>query len=245
MPLFVYIYNLYKFKRIHKVGKPRSLFIGYIVLGALHLLGFAFGWEQLVFFTKPVLLLLLMVIVALTPSVKHKNTLLLALLFSWLGDTFLLFQSFNELFFILGLSAFFLAHVFYIFLFKRLIETQPGQLFKFMIIGLVVSYLVLFLYLLTPYLDDMLIPVYAYGVIISLMLYFAFMLFKSYTNKAGLITLFGALLFTASDSILGVNKFHEPVPYAGISIMLPYILAQGAIVWGILSLLTVKIKLVK
>lgn len=227
-----------------KANLIHPLFWGYFLLGGVHLLGFALGWELLVFYTKPLLLLTLILVVFKQASFQHKNTLLFALVFSWFGDTFLLFQSTDEWFFILGLSSFFLAHVFYIFLFKRLIQNKPGQLYKFMIIGLVASYLALFLYLLTPYLGEMLIPVYAYSMIISLMLYFAFMLFKSRTNRGGLITLFGALLFTASDSILGVNKFYDSLPNAGIMIMLPYILAQGAIVWGVLSLLNVKSKIV-
>ena len=39
-----------------------------------------------------------------------------------------------------------------------------------------------------------------------------------------------------SDSILALNKFHEPLPFSNISIMLTYALAQLLIVIGILKL---------
>ena len=43
---------------------------------------------------------------------------------------------------------------------------------------------------------------------------------------------FGALMFVLSDSLLAINKFLEPLPYAGISIMLTYCAAQYFIVTG-------------
>ena len=52
---------------------------------------------------------------------------LFALLFSLLGDVLLMFQEKKPIFFLLGLSAFLIAHIFYIIFFHK-VRPQLGQL---------------------------------------------------------------------------------------------------------------------
>ena len=51
------------------------------------------------------------------------------------------------------------------------------------------------------------------------------------------VTIFGGLfwgvmLFVVSDTLIAFNKFSEPIPYARLSIMLTYLLAQLLIAWN-------------
>ncbi|MBW3087017.1 hypothetical protein KEM60_03247 [Austwickia sp. TVS 96-490-7B] len=49
------------------------------------------------------------------------------------------------------------------------------------------------------------------------------------------LLLVGAILFGVSDTVLALNRFHAPRPYAGLVVLSLYHLAQGAIVIGALS----------
>ncbi len=101
-------------------------------------------------------------------NVTKRNWIILALFFSWLGDVLLMFQVKNELFFILGLSAFLLAHIFYIlfFHFIRLKEKIP---FNSIFLLVVIVYYVILMSWLSPYLGALTLPVRVYGIVISLM----------------------------------------------------------------------------
>ena len=57
---------------------------------------------------------ILLVAVYFSEGFTTKKVLLTALTFSWIGDVVLLFASKGEIYFILGLVAFLISHVFYI-----------------------------------------------------------------------------------------------------------------------------------
>jgi len=160
-----------------------------------------------------------------------KKWILFALFFSWSGDVLLMFQGQKDIFFLLGLSSFLLAHIFYIIFFYkvRLAEKIKSNLWLLLIVIVYYAALITWLF---PYLHDMKWPVCIYGVVISIMFMLAMhMLFIS--NKiAGKWMMTGALLFVISDSILAVNKFYQAFEAAGIVIMLTYGLAQFLIVEG-------------
>ena len=82
----------------------------------------------------------------------------------------------------------------------------------------------------------MLIPVIVYMLAILSMSTSAF-LRKDKVNilSYGLVFL-GAIFFMISDSILALNKFHQPIPWSNISIMVTYAMAQYLIVIGVLKL---------
>src|SRR5204862_2544366 len=69
------------------------------------------------YISKPLLMPLLLVFFILQTKFfasSLKKWVVLALLFSWGGDVLLMFESMNGNFFILGLVAFLIAHIFYI-----------------------------------------------------------------------------------------------------------------------------------
>jgi uncharacterized membrane protein YhhN len=166
-----------------------------------------------------------------TITTALKKWILLALFFSWAGDIILMFQDKQELFFLLGLGSFLLAHVFYIVFFHN-IRVKENVKSNILLLLPVVIYYAFLISWLSPYLGDKKIPVRIYGIVISFMLLLALHMMFIKNKTAGRLMLFGALLFVISDSILAINKFYESFEAAGILIMLSYGLAQLFIVQG-------------
>jgi len=160
-----------------------------------------------------------------------KKYILAALFFSWAGDVLLMFVPKDEIFFMLGLSAFLIAHIFYIVFFHhiRVKETVKGNPWLMVI---VVVYYGALITLLSPYLADMKWPVRVYGIVISFMFMLAMHMLFIKNKIAGKWMMIGALLFVVSDSVLAINKFYQPFDAAGIVIILTYGLAQLFIVQG-------------
>jgi uncharacterized membrane protein YhhN len=156
---------------------------------------------------------------------------LAALLFSLLGDFLLMFERNGSIFFLLGLSAFLIAHIFYIIFFHKVRVKENVKSNPWLLV-LVAIYYAALINLLAPHLADMKIPVLIYGVVISFMCMLAMHMLFIKNKTAGQWMMVGALLFVMSDSILAINKFYQPFEAAGVLIMLTYGLAQFFIVEG-------------
>lgn len=186
------------------------------------------------YFTKPLVVISLIVyFISQTSSVQSglKKWILLALVFSLGGDILLLFESEDSVFFLLGLSSFLIAHIFYIvfFHFVRIRENIAGNILLLLV---VVIYYTALMTILSPYLENMKLPVRIYGVVISFMLLLALHTGFIKIKKASLMMITGAVLFIISDSLLALNKFYTSFDYAGIGVMLTYGLAQLFIAEG-------------
>lgn len=173
------------------------------------------------FLTKP---LLVPVIIAIYLSETHVKTdlnrlFLGGLIFSFLGDTFLLFNWG----FLPGLGSFFLAHVLYILSFVKFRLTNIYGSLPFLLL-----YLAFLLYFLHPYLHEMEIPVVIYGTALSTMAYFSLR-----TKNAWFIS--GAFLFVVSDSLLSFNLFVEYTATMGQVVMATYVAAQYCLIRGMIS----------
>ena len=187
------------------------------------------------FIFKPAIMLTL-IGYYLSMAPQRNLKVLCALFFCWVGDFLLMFTDRGELFFMLGLVAFLIGHLFYIFSFNQLVWPPAGNLlptqkaryaFPIMLAGTGLM-VVLF-----PSLDTMKIPVLIYSIVLMLMACYA--LFRlGRTSKASFLWVFmGALIFMLSDSLLAINKFHTNFQLASIAIMLTYISAQFMIVRGV------------
>jgi uncharacterized membrane protein YhhN len=210
------------------------------IASVAELLAHVFNWPDVRLISKPFLLILLTV--WYIASSRNKNQflstmLLAALIFSWGGDVLLMGT--GDLYFMLGLGSFLLAHVFYIFTFRQFrneYETNALQglqriRFAFPII-LFGTGLVIILY---PNLGGLTVPVLIYAGVLTVMVLNALFRFGR-TNASSFAYVFGgAILFMISDSILAINKFLEPIEGGGIWIMLTYIAAQFSIVKGLLK----------
>ena len=177
---------------------------------------------ELRFFTKPLLLPILVVMYCLQVKSEksHLDKLFFAgLILSFFGDLFLLFKWG----FLPGLGSFLLAHVFYIISFKKKLQKSIWKFWP-IILGLYATILLAFLF---PYLKEMKIPVIIYAIVIATMMYNAIK-----THKKNLII--GALLFLISDTLLSVYLFMHPLIILNLLVMATYLGAQWFLVKGIL-----------
>lgn len=144
------------------------------------------------------------------------------LLFSGSGDIIL--QLDGAGYFVYGLGAFLIAHLFYIAAFIRQPEISRSRLPVPLVICV---YGIIMGVVLFPHLGDMLIPVAVYLLIILSMGISAAL---GTTNHPLVVA--GALLFIISDSLIATNRFLVPVPLSGLLIMTTYYMAQFLITVG-------------
>lgn len=171
----------------------------------------------------------------LSAGAKKANYKLIAagLLFSWLGDIFLLIKSERPVFFIAGLLSFLITHAFYIVYFLSIKSAAPSLLHRRPLYVLIVAaYGFALGWLLLPRLGGLKIPVVFYAVVICSMLLCSIHSYLKVKKTAAKYLVTGAVLFLLSDSLLAINKFHEPFFLAGFWIMLSYCAAQYCIVKG-------------
>src|SRR5690606_12639658 len=152
------------------------LLIAELICGSVESLA---SWH---YFTKPSLLTAL--IVYFYYYSKHNSTtktmILLALVFSLMGDVFLMFVEVSANYFMFGLVSFFLTHVFYILVFWKRRNSTINATGLMAILGL---YAIGFFYLLKNHLSHLLIPVIFYIMIILTMVLTAFLRQKEVSKK--------------------------------------------------------------
>ncbi|MEY3500930.1 MAG: hypothetical protein RL308_2599 [Bacteroidota bacterium] len=210
---------------------------GFLGISIFYLLLIVTDNDAVAWFIKPFLLPFLILYVYSQESFFVKKFLLIALTFSWIGDVVLLFANQGEFYFIMGLLCFLTAHVFYCVLFSKLGISSAHKKSAVFWLGfiMVVFYLRGLLIVLLPKLGDLKLPVGVYSLVLSLMLLFAWRGYFTWKKPASLFLLFGAMAFVASDSLLAVNKFYEPIANASFLIMITYLVAQFGIVFGVVS----------
>lgn len=189
-----------------------------LIMGLVYI----FLLHSLVFKLIPMALILIYAWIHASSAKKRYAMLTLSgLFFCMLGDGLLHW-------FLIGLTAFLVGHLFYLSAFATRWTFRPIRMSALLPIALYAAFMGWRLY---HGLQDggnlgMLFPVLAYLVVISSMGFFAIM-------SASLPAACGALLFIVSDSILAWNKFIADVPYSGILIMATYYGAQFLIATSI------------
>jgi uncharacterized membrane protein YhhN len=173
------------------------------------------------------------------PKQQRSFGVLLAVAFSNLGDSFLLYEHKNSFYFMAGLRAFLLAHGSYIVAYRqhRSVEFQ-NQLAGIQRIRLAFPVILAgtgLVVILYPHLGNLKFPVMLYAFILVVMVLTALYRFERTSISSFWMVFAGAMLFMVSDSILAINKFLTPVQYGGILIMLTYIGAQFLIVAGLIK----------
>ena len=212
--------------------KQRLFFFLFSVLSLAQVGCTYLGKEEIRMLTKPFIIPLLGITYYCALEKRSdffKDAILMALVFSWAGDVFLLFEKY----FIPGLICFLTAHIFYISFFIKTTSNKTSffKLRPVMLIA-VLAYLIELMQLLWPGLGEMKLPVLLYGITISTMLSAAIWQYQKLEDNTSLFLIIGAGFFVASDSILAINKFRNPFASAGMYIMVTYILAQLFIVLG-------------
>ncbi len=187
--------------------------------------------------TKPLILLSLLIYFGYSGKHLDKSTYFLtlaALILSFLGDVFLLFDSISNLYFILGLVSFLLAHLAYGFVFLKKWNKKPSWSIHIIALALISYGTALFLYLKSG-LGALTYPVILYVLGIMFMGISALRRIQKVNRKSFFFVFIGAVFFVISDSILAVHMFKQEIPWSSFLIMSTYALAQYLIVKGILS----------
>jgi len=145
-----------------------------------------------------------------------------ALLFCAAGDAALGYEDGENL--TIGLGLFLVAQVLFVVTFTRDFKVQkpriPGAIF-------LIAYAVLMAFILRPTLEDMALPVYVYLTVITVMGVAAAFRYPSSGLVVG-----GALFFIASDSMLAIAEFRDPLPASDYLVMITYYVAIFLIAYG-------------
>lgn len=170
------------------------------------------------------ILLLFGAVVASAPF-RGKWLLVAAVVFSGAGDVILdlTFQG-N---FIAGLVSFLTAHIFYVALFLKGAAVRRNMILPTVLAVAFPAAMAAFLW---PHLGQMQLPVAVYIGVISSML-----VTSLHRSRLNFTVIAGAIAFVISDSVLALNKFYSPFPWARYAIMATYYLAQYLIVTGVLQ----------
>ncbi|MEO6550346.1 MAG: lysoplasmalogenase [Ferruginibacter sp.] len=214
----------------------RKIIFVFWLLTLCDLLVIIFNEHPLHSVIKPLLMPALALALLYFPTLIGRIFIGTGLFFSWVGDIFLLLENYNSLFFIAGLVSFLLTHLCYIIYFLSIKNGLPSLLKSapFYCI-LVIGYGIGLVWLLYDHLGVLKIPVMIYAAIICSMLLCSIHIYLKAGAPANCYYVAGALLFVLSDSLLAINKFFEPIPLAGIWVMLSYCAAQFLIVSGFID----------
>ena len=201
---------------------PLLLNMLYAALAAAYMWLDARGDISLNFMLKILPLLLLCGWVLRVAPLRQHLSLLTALAFSMLGDVLLALD--GQRLFVFSLGAFLLAHLWYLLAMRPFAGHRPLLVLPYALFAGAV------LTLMWPGLGAMAVPVLGYICVILTMSYGTWC---SSRRNAWLIG--GGLLFIGSDCLIGLNRFWQPLPGAGLWIMLSYYAAQYALVRGFLT----------
>jgi uncharacterized membrane protein YhhN len=145
------------------------------------------------------------------------------LAFSLAGDVLLLTP---DRFFTLGLSAFLLTHIAYLFAFTR--DTRfPARLGVWILYLLFAACCNFLLFSRLP--AGLLLPVAVYSVFLVSMAAQAMGRSSLLRTVSARFAAIGALLFVLSDGLLACDRFYQPLPLAPLLVLLPYYAAQWLI----------------
>ena len=158
---------------------------------------------------------------------QENKYFIVGLIFSACGDFILDYN--RQGWFIFGLAAFFIAHLFYL----SSLQPRLKKLLELKILTLAVIYLsfgIAMLILLADGLGTMFIPVLAY---MAVLLFMAIATILS--NKANIWLTVGGISFVLSDSLIGFDKFYLPIEHSHFFVMISYYFAQFALLKGMLK----------
>lgn len=216
--------------------KALRFFYLFVAAAALHVGAEALSVFWLAASTKtlPLALLFISFYLEVSTRSRFKGYILSGLLFSLLGDLLLLLARLNETYFLLGLSSFLAAHIFYILAFSGYAKRRPPgyvQAAPWAVLPFAVYVVGISLWWWGD-LGGLRIPVAAYSLVITAMGISALNLRNAAPGPVFLTLLAGAVFFILSDTMIAVEKFKVSIPLSRIWIMATYFLAQGCIAWA-------------
>lgn len=145
-----------------------------------------------------------------------------ALLFCAAGDAALGYEDGENL--TIGLGLFLVAQILFVVTFTRDFKSQNSRISGAVFL---IAYAMVMALVLRPKLEDMALPVYLYLTVITVMGITAV-----FRHPTSLPVIFGAFFFIASDSMLAIAEFRDPLPASDYLVMITYYLAIFLIACG-------------
>lgn len=213
------------------------LLIAAFVFAGLEALALQKNWFKLEIVAKPAVMLCLFFWLLLTVGLEGAVFWFgLGILLSLVGDVLLMISL--DRFFLLGLVAFLLAHIFYVIGFNiPLPALSAWSVILVVLIGWGGSKVIRRILVSVDEKGQghMRLPITLYSMVISIMLLSAMIKLNdlTWTASAALLVSLGAFLFYLSDIILAWNKFVTPIPYGRIYNIAAYHLGQILLIAGI------------
>ena len=204
------------------MSKIKITFLIFVLVSILDIIGVIFKIPTLIVVFKPLILLSLVVLYIVSSSERNK-IYILALICSFLGDVFLIFE--GEFYFIAGLLSFLIAHLLFIRIVVKRLQKNLYSKIVVSIIPFLTFYLVL-IFTLKNSLGELLIPEIIYGLTIAV---FGMVSLIDYLNTKSIKSLYmliGAVIFMFSDAILAVNRFYKSEHTLEVLVMITYVFAQ-------------------
>jgi alkenylglycerophosphocholine/alkenylglycerophosphoethanolamine hydrolase len=209
-----------------------------LICAALEVFAVSKDLRRLEYFAKPAMMICLFLgLYAGTGLQGNAFWFGLGVIFSLLGDVLLI--SFERMF-LPGLFAFLLAHICYVTGFREEIVTVTAwSLILAVFIAINIGRLLRRIVgaMRAKGQQGLVIPVIAYGTVISVMLYAAMSTIYNPTWKtnASFFVSLGAFLFCASDAILAWNKFVAPIKNGRVWNISLYYLGQIGLIAGVIA----------
>ena len=164
-----------------------------------------------------------------------QTTVVLALIFSWIGDMFLILKGVK--WFTVGGISFMISHFFFILSYAKYVDFN--SLNKVIVVSLILLFIIsstiIFKYLKPHLPKPLFYPMYLYLIINGMMNCFAWFRAMSMSAKASIITAIGALLFYISDCSLFFVRFDKDSKLkTHFLVMLTYSIGELLIVLGLI-----------
>jgi uncharacterized membrane protein YhhN len=205
----------------HQEMKSKYFTIAIIVCGLLAIAG-SYTWLNRNFYYafKPATTILILLVALSAPASKYKIMIVIGMLFSLMGDIFLMLPSDQ---FLVGLVCFLITHICYIVAF--LFDSRIGR--PIWPYGLLAAIAIGIFELLSKGIgSELKLPVAIYAAALSMMTAQASVRYLQQKNKASLLAAMGAVLFMISDTTLAYDRFVSAVAGGHAIILCSYYAAQ-------------------
>jgi len=201
-----------------------------LILAAINITVGYFRLQPLVYITKPLTTLLIILLASQGPAIgrRYRSLILIGLFFSLIGDVCLMLPARPRSYFLPGLVSFMIAHLFYIAAFSWKVRWTPAQLPRLIPFALAGMALDIYLW---PHLGATKLPVVCYTAVIATMAWRASCRIGApqIAQAGAVLATIGAVLFMISDSTLAINRFACPFAASRLVILSTYFVAQTLI----------------
>ncbi|TDQ11657.1 lysoplasmalogenase [Pedobacter metabolipauper] len=209
----------------------------FLLIFLLYILADLTHQTTLLYILKPCIALSLLIWLYISTRLKGRfhRRIFTGLIFAMAGDVLLMLVWKNESFFMYGLIAFLICHIFYTrafyldFLSAPELDKKGARIAILLCAALSITYYLF----IRAHLGAMKLPVLAYTIIISIMMMMAAFRNQRVNSLSFKLILAGAVLFVISDGVLAWYKFVDPnLTLARTVVMATYMAAQYLITLG-------------